>query len=531
MADAIYLRKSRVDLEAERHGAGDTLSRHKTALLSLAKARGLHIVKIYEEVVSGETITARPQMMQLLRDVEAGTYRNVLVMEVERLARGDTLDQGLVSRAFRYSGTKIVTPLKTYDPASEFDEEYFEFGLFMSRREYKTINRRQQAGRQASVNEGKWPANRAPYGYRRVKLQNEKGWTLEPDERAPIVRSIFEWYTEGLLMPDGSRKLLGCGLIVRRLNDMGIKTASGKPWVNYNVLTILRNEAYAGWVRWGHRGTEKHLQDGVLVTSRPIAKDYVKVKGLHPPLISQETFDIAQERLSHNPGRPGPKSYGVSNPLQGLIHCAQCGHMMVRRKLNRSDMILCHYTSCSTVGSYYSVVEDAVLEAMEQWYQQMSFAVRSQEAMPSNELVALQAALKRQQDTLTGIESQATRAYDLVEQGVYTTEVFLSRTQELAARREETEEKISALLLEIQQYETFDRQREQLLPQLRHVLDVYRSTDSAEEQNDLLKSVLDSVTYSKTKRLRDKDYASGALEITLHPRLPDVSSLSFTPNL
>ncbi len=49
------------------------------------------------------------------------------------------IDQGIVSQAFKYSGTRIITPTKTYDPNNEFDEEYFEFGLFMSRREYQTI--------------------------------------------------------------------------------------------------------------------------------------------------------------------------------------------------------------------------------------------------------------------------------------------------------------------------------------------------------------------------------------------------------
>ena len=164
MAEAMYLRKSRVDLEAERHGAGDTLARHQQALLAVAQANGLDIGKIYREVVSGETITARPQMQKLLHDVEAGMWDSVLVYEVERLARGDTLDQGIVSRAFRLSHTKIITPSKTYDPDSEFDEEYFEFGLFMSRREYKAITRRQQAGRMASIQEGKFPGNKAPYG-------------------------------------------------------------------------------------------------------------------------------------------------------------------------------------------------------------------------------------------------------------------------------------------------------------------------------------------------------------------------------
>ena len=46
MADAIYLRKSRMDMEAERHGAGDTLERHRRELMALSKSMGLNITHI-----------------------------------------------------------------------------------------------------------------------------------------------------------------------------------------------------------------------------------------------------------------------------------------------------------------------------------------------------------------------------------------------------------------------------------------------------------------------------------------------------
>lgn len=287
-------------------------------------------------------------MQKLLHDVEAGIWDSVLVYEVERLARGDTLDQGMVARAFRLSGTKIITPNKVYDPESEFDEEYFEFGLFMSRREYKTINRRQQAGRMASVNEGKFPANRPPYGYDRKKLEDQKGWTLQPNENAQVVASIFQWYTSGLVLPDGSTKRLGVALIARRLNDLGIPAPGGKDWTNPSVNYILRNEIYAGWIRWGYRKTKKKLQDGEIKTSNPRCEDYVLSRGLHPAIVSQEVFDQAQLLLKRNPSRPGPRDYPLKNPLGGLVKCALCGRNMVRRPYNKSgrpDQLLCPYTS------------------------------------------------------------------------------------------------------------------------------------------------------------------------------------------
>ena len=159
---AMYLRKSRADKEAEARGEGETLSRHQDILTALAAKMGLTIGAIYKELVSGETIAARPKMQQLLLEVMQGKWDSVIVMEVERLARGDTKDQGTVAEAFKFSGTKIITPAKTYDPSNEFDEEYFEFNLFMSRREYKTINRRIQTGRTAAFRDGWYIAGTAP---------------------------------------------------------------------------------------------------------------------------------------------------------------------------------------------------------------------------------------------------------------------------------------------------------------------------------------------------------------------------------
>lgn len=67
---AIYLRKSRADMEAEAHGEGETLLRHEKTLLDLARKLNLNVTEIYREIVSGETIAARPVMQLLLSEVE-----------------------------------------------------------------------------------------------------------------------------------------------------------------------------------------------------------------------------------------------------------------------------------------------------------------------------------------------------------------------------------------------------------------------------------------------------------------------------
>ena len=277
-----YLRKSRADRDAELQGAEETLKRHEQILTEYAEKNHIHISQFYKEVVSGDSIEARPEMQRLLNDVEAGKWTGVLVVEVERLARGNTKDQGIVADAFKYSNTKIITPTKTYDPENEFDEEYFEFGLFMSRREYKTINRRLQRGRIASVKQGKFVGSTAPFGYKKVKLPHDKGFTLEPvPAEAEVVRQVFQWYCYGETQPDGSVCRLGTDAIALKLDCMGIKPANNEHWSKATISDMLKNETYTGYVFFGKQKDVKISSNGKVISIAPLMS-YVFLKLTFP---------------------------------------------------------------------------------------------------------------------------------------------------------------------------------------------------------------------------------------------------------
>lgn len=302
---SLYLRKSRADLEAEERGEGETLARHEKMLIELARRYGFSIGKIYREIVSGESIEARPVVQELLKDVESGRWKGVLVVEVERLARGDTMDQGRVAKSFKFSNTKIITPIKIYDPNDEFDEEYFEFGLFMSRREYKTINRRLQRGRVSSVKEGKYVGSVAPFGYDRVKLVKDKGYTLAKNDEAPVVEKMFQIY---------AYNEIAINEVVRRLNSAGYKSRKAKEWTISAVKDILSNPIYIGKIRWDSRKTVKEYRNGKIVNTRPRNENYTLCDGLHEPIIDMETWNIVQEKRSkHTPAVIHNKV--VQNPL------------------------------------------------------------------------------------------------------------------------------------------------------------------------------------------------------------------------
>lgn len=521
----LYLRKSRKDLALEAGGAEDTLARHRRTLLALARQLGVNITHIYEEVVSGDTIAERPQMQQLLDAVEQGRWKGVLVMEIPRLARGDTVDQGIMARAFRYSNTLIITPEKIYWPEDEFDEEYMEYGLFMSRREYKAINRRIQRGRLASVQEGKWVANKAPYGWQRVKLPKEKGFTLKPDEdTSKVLIMMYDWASTPQPMPDGTTQRLKPPSIANRLNDMGIPSPTGGKW-NANVVRgILRNPANAGWIRWGGRPAQKTVVNGEVHVSRPraAAEDVTLIQGRHQGLVSQEVFDSVCAYIAGR-SRPGPKEVETKNPLSGLIICGECGHAMVRRpyQSGRQETLLCPHKYCHTVASDLSVVEEEVLSSLRAWLRNFELeyaATMQQTPRPSDPAATLRPVLANLEKELAQLSAQEQRAYELVEQGVYTPQVFTQRSKAISDKQAAIRKQFDAITTQICELEDLETARANVAPAIRAVLDSYPSAQSPKEKNELLRSVLQKVIYTKTSRA---SWKSGSdMKVIIFPKLP-----------
>lgn len=523
----LYLRKSRADAEAEAHGEGETLARHEKTLLELAKRKGLNVTQIYREVVSGETIAARPVMQQLLQEVEQGMWSGVLVMEVERLARGDTIDQGIVAQTFKYSNTEIITPVKNYNPNDEYDEEYFEFGLFMSRREYKTINRRLQRGRIASIKEGKYVGNKPPYGYERVRISDDKGFTLKPiPNEADVVRLIFEWYTSGIPQEDGSVRRIGTLLIAKRLNEMKIPTQRGNEWTLPSVRDILTNPVYTGKVRWNWRSSVKKMIDGKITVSRPRNSEVLLCKGLHPAIVSEEVFNKSQEYMRQNPPRPVTEQKSVQNPLASIVVCGVCGKKMVRRPYQNGypDTLMCPRSGCENVSSDLQRVEEHILQALAEWLKGYRLIWEQSDFPKSTKQSDVQKKNRAtQQKELDTLYKQLSKTHDLLERGIYDTDTFLDRSREISERINQAKENISKLDDQIKIEVAREENTENVIPKVEHLLEVYPSLPNAQAKNNMLKDVLEKVVYLKKKRAYKKTDSLDDFEITIFPKIPPLS--------
>ncbi len=277
MNTVIYLRKSRADEEAEKQGEYETLARHKSTLLKIAKEKKLNIVEIKEELVSGESISNRPKMLELLSEVEKGMYDAVLVMDIDRLGRGNMQDQGLILSTFKESNTKIITPRKIYDLNNEFDEEYSEFEAFMARKELKLITRRMQRGRIKSVEDGKFIAQAAPYGYK-VEYNGKDRYLVIDEGKSEVIKIIFDMYSQNI----------GANRIASHLNELGYRTTTGRTWYDKAIRDIIKNKTYCGYIVWNKVERKKVSQ-----RIKSIDKQ-IESKGKHEPIISEELWNKCQ---------------------------------------------------------------------------------------------------------------------------------------------------------------------------------------------------------------------------------------------
>ncbi|MGC4375882.1 recombinase family protein [Fictibacillus sp. Mic-4] len=501
----MYLRKSRADLEAEARGEGETLAKHRKALLKIAKEKNINVVKIREEIVSGESLAFRPQMLELLQEVEQGKYDAVLCMDMDRLGRGNMKEQGLILETFQMTNTKIITPRKTYDLNDEWDEEYSEFEAFMARKELKIINRRLQGGRIRSVEEGNYIGTRPPYGYNIHKDSKERYLVPHP-EQAPVVKMIFEWYTH-----DDPKQRMGSSKIANKLNELGYRTYSGIEWKPSSVLTILKNAVYIGRLQWKKKERKKSTDPNKNRDTRTRPKaEWIDVKGKHKPLVSADTYYKAQEILKEKYHVPYQLENGITNPLAGLIRCGHCGASMILRPYtDQKPHIKCYNDFCQSKSSRFEYVEGKLIAGLQLTLDQFKAQWRQNE-MPKNDnknvITLKENAVKSLEKEKSDLEKQIGNLHDLLEKGIYDVDTYLERSKTLADRLNKVKFSLSTAKKELEEELNRETAQKNIIPKLENVLKIYNETDEPQIKNNLLKSVLEKAVYKKEKIQRDDDF-------------------------
>lgn len=370
-----YLRKSRTDdplLSVE-----EVLAKHEAILDEWAeKYLGEKIPEEnkFREIVSGETIADRPEVQKVLKMIESPKYKAILIVEVQRLSRGDLEDAGRLIKLLRYTNTLVITPNKTYDLRDEYDRDAFERELKRGNEFLEYQKKIMNRGRLLSVSQGNYVGSNPPYGYNKVWVMEGKRKcpTLAiNEEEANVVRMIFDMYVN---------QDMGRPSICYRLDDLGIKPPKGKRWSPAALKDMLENVHYLGKVKWNWRKTVTIVEDGEIKKTSPKSKigEYLIYEGKHPAIISEELFNAALEKQGRNHrAKPTTK---VRNPFATLLYC-QCGRIMTLRTYkhhNGKPRMVCNdHGHCHTGSCTYDELMDAVVNILKQCIADFEIRVKS----------------------------------------------------------------------------------------------------------------------------------------------------------
>lgn len=479
---AILLRKSRSDLEVEAAEKLETLAKHEQILTELAGKMKLNVVEVYREVISGDSLDSRPEMQRLIGDLYKDKYKGVLVMSLDRLARGNAKDQGIISEAFKMTNTHIITPQKVYDPNNMSDEDFIDFGLFMARFEYKAISRRMNIGKMQSIRNGNFMGSQAPYGYD-IDKRGKNDRTLKPNKEADIVRMIFNWYTIDKL---------SAGEIARKLTEMNIPTPSNrKEWNRATIKEIVNNEIYIGKIKWQNRKIVKEYHNGQIVKKNRRQKEYQLYDGRHPALVTEKQFNEAKLLAGSAPTNAKLK---LINPLATILRCKHCGKAMLMQTFKQPNTKprITHPESklCKVKSAAFEDVYTALITALKQQVEDFEIKLTNEyEIEKAKDQEKLIRAMKRE---LEALEEQQEELYNLLERKVYTEKVFIKRNARIEEQIEELEHKIEAA----KQVENVDY-TERIVKLNDVIAALQDETVDARHKNDMLKEVIARIDYSR----------------------------------
>ena len=297
-----------------------------------------------DEGYSGATLI-RPGL-EKVRDLAAeGQIDAVLVHSPDRLSRKYAY-QVLLMEEFARNDVETLF-IKAPQIATPEDQLLLQFQGMIAEYERAQILERSRRGKRHRALQGVINVlSGAPYGYRAhpvTRVHASASYAII-DAEAAVVRMVYEHYTV---------RGLSIGAITRLLNEQGVPTRKGiSRWERSTVWAMLRNPAYKGTACFNKTKTAKRqritrpirLRGGIASRDsaqheRPRA-EWIEIPV--PPIITEESFALAAERLQGNKDH-APRRTITPSVVQGLVSCRKCSYGLYRTSTRTSARMIYYY--------------------------------------------------------------------------------------------------------------------------------------------------------------------------------------------
>jgi len=281
------------------------------------------MVDIYaDEAITGTQTKNRADFKRMIDDCMSGKIDMVITKAISRFAR-NTVDTLTYVRQLKDKGIAVYFEEQNINTLTTEGEFLLTILSSVAQQEVENISANVKFGHRARMKAGKNVGFRKCLGY---NYNTETQVFTINEKEAEIVKYIFEQYTKGK----------GAYTIARELTEKGYKPLRAEKWHWTSVIAIIKNVKYKGDLEMGKTYVTDPISKKRLMNLGE--KDSYYVENNHPPIISAEVFQKAQDILNRrgqsikHKGKRWDK-YSRQYAFSSMIYCAFCGSVYSRRNL------------------------------------------------------------------------------------------------------------------------------------------------------------------------------------------------------
>ena len=288
----------------------------------------------------------RPNFKKMIKDIEKNKINMVIVKDLSRFGRVSNQITYYLEEYFIEKKVRFIAVTDNIDTGSiETSEDMVQFKSFFNEWFLRDTSKKVRNGKKTRAKEGKVMTTYATYGYK--KDPTDKNHYIIDEEIAPIVRRIFTLARSGKVPTEIGRILTKENTLVPSEvvgNSHIRKDEIKRGWNRNTVKRILTNVTYLGWVSNGNVRKINYKSKKIMTMGK---EDRIIVKGMHKPIIDEETFYIVQEMIKR---RTGVRTKTYEWLLKGMVYCKECGKKLsiISQKYTNKKTF---YLRCNTYAS------------------------------------------------------------------------------------------------------------------------------------------------------------------------------------
>ena len=466
---AAYLRISREDGDKEE---SDSIATQKDITREYVDGSGdISLTGTYIDDGWTGTNFNRPDFERMMDDIKSGAVNCIVVKDLSRLGRNYILVGQYLEMVFPLFNIRFVSVVdhidSVKDPAS-INNALVSFKNVMNDEYCRDISNKVRSSLDRKRGKGEFIGSFASYGYR--KDPDDRHHLVVDPAAAEVVRSIFQWFLEGM-------SIIG---IAKRLNQMGVpnptlykrqlglryRHPTGEIcdglWPDSSVRRILKNQIYAGDMVQSRTRTKSYK---VQVSAAVPQEQWTVVPDTHEPIIPREQFEAVQQLLLRDTrAAPGVSHVSI---FSGYIRCADCRRAMAKKTACQPYQTYRYYV-CQTFRkgdrsacTKHTIREEKLYQAVLATVQaQIQLAVSMDELLRELQKRNLQASRSSRLEAMLQLQEQereklAQYKADLYpdwKSGVLTKEEYLTLKGRFDSQLEQVERSIAGLREEMRQY-------------------------------------------------------------------------------